>query len=206
MSTEKDPPISDDTQTPGPGGLTHLDPEGRPRMVDVSEKAVTTRWAAAEGWIRMSPSTLDRLREGGPKGDALRVAELAGIQAAKRTSELIPLCHLLPAVSAGVEAMPDPELPGVRMRAVARVQGSTGVELEALTAVSVALLTIYDMGKAIDRGMVMGEIRLLEKGGGRSGLWRVEGADTQRIPGGLPPNIGRTSGDEELLPDLEHGR
>ena len=153
--------------------LTHLDGEGRPRMVDVSEKPMTSRWASAEGSIRMEPATLERLRDGGPKGDPLRVAELAGIQAAKRTSELIPLCHLLPAVSAGVEAIPDPGLPGVRVQAVVRVQGSTGVEMEALTAVAVALLTLYDMGKAIDRGMTMGEIRLLEKGGGRSGVWKV---------------------------------
>ena len=142
-------------------------------MVDVSEKAITSRWAAAEGSIRMSPATLDKLVEGGPKGDALRVAELAGIQAAKRTHELIPLCHLLPAVSVGVEVTPDPGLPGLRARAVARVEGSTGVEMEALTAVSVALLTVYDMGKAIDRGMILGEIRLTEKSGGRSGEWRA---------------------------------
>lgn len=152
-------------------GLTHLDEQGRPRMVDISEKAVTTRHAKAEGWIRMSPGTLEALVEGGPKGDALRVAELGGIQAAKRTSELIPLCHLLAEVSVGVQMTPDPDLPGVRATAVARVQGSTGVEMEALTAVSVALLTLYDMGKAIDRGMMIGGIRLLEKAGGRSGLW-----------------------------------
>ena len=156
---------------PTPDTLTHLDAEGRPRMVDVSEKAVTTRHAKAEGWIRMSPGTLDALVEGGPKGDAIRVAELAGIQAAKRTSELIPLCHLLAAVSVGVQMTPDPDLPGIRATALARVQGSTGVELEALTAVSVALLTLYDMGKAIDRGMMIGGIHLLEKAGGRSGLW-----------------------------------
>lgn len=154
-----------------PDTLSHLDADGRPRMVDVSEKAVTTRHAKAEGWIRMAPGTLDALVEGGPKGDALRVAELAGIQAAKRTSDLIPLCHLLAAVSVGVQMAPDPDLPGVRATAVARVQGTTGVELEALTAVSVALLTVYDMGKAIDRGMIIGGVRLLEKGGGRSGLW-----------------------------------
>ncbi len=154
--------------------LTHLDESGRPRMVDVSEKKVSTRWAVAEGWIRTAEETLERLIEDGPKGEPLRVAELAGIQAAKRTSDLIPLCHLLPAVSAGVEATPDRDLPGIRIRAVARVQGSTGVEMEALTAASVALLTLYDMGKALDRGMEIGGIRLLEKAGGRSGLWRVE--------------------------------
>lgn len=153
--------------------LTHLDVEGRPKMVDVSEKAATTRWAAAEGSIRMSAKTLAKLIEGGPKGDALRVAELGGIQAAKRTSELIPLCHLLPAVSVGVEVTPDPDLPGLRTRAVARVRSSTGVEMEALTAVSVTLLTLYDMGKAIDRGMIIADIRLTEKAGGRSGVWRA---------------------------------
>jgi len=153
--------------------LTHLDEEGRPRMVDVSEKPPTSRWAEAEGIIHMEPETLERLRAGGHKGDPLRVAELAGIQAAKRTADLIPLCHLLPAVSAGVEAIPDTELPGIRVRAIVRVQGSTGVEMEALTAVSVALLTLYDMGKAIDRGMTMGGIRLVEKGGGRTGTWTI---------------------------------
>jgi cyclic pyranopterin monophosphate synthase len=166
MTTRPPPPPSS-----GPGGLTHLGPDGRPRMVDVSGKAVTTRQAVAEGWIRVSPGTLERILEAGRKGDPLRVAELAGIQAAKRTSDLIPLCHLLPAVSAEVEMIADRKLPGIRARALARVQGSTGVEMEALTAVSVALLTLYDMGKAIDRGMEIGGIRLLEKDGGRSGHW-----------------------------------
>lgn len=142
-------------------------------MVDVSDKSVTSRRAVAEGWIRMSPSTLEALLQGGPKGDAIRVAELAGIQGAKRTADLIPLCHVLPAVSAGVELTADPELPGIRATAVARVQGTTGVEMEALTAVSVALLTVYDMAKALDRGMAIGGIRLLEKTGGRSGVWRA---------------------------------
>ena len=155
------------------GTLTHLGPDGRPRMVDVSEKAITTRRAVAEGWIRMSPLTLNQMVEAGRKGEPVRVAELAGIQAAKKTSDLIPLCHLLPAVSAGVEIIADRDLPGLRARAVVRVQGSTGVEMEALTAVSVALLTLYDMGKAIDRGMTIGGIRLLEKEGGRSGTWTV---------------------------------
>ena len=154
--------------------LTHLDDEGRPRMVDVTGKAVTDRTAMAEGVIRMSAATLQKLIHQGPKGDALRVGELAGIQAAKKTAELVPLCHLLPAVSVGVELTPDPDLPGVRARAVARVQGTTGVEMEALTAVAVALLTVYDMGKAVDRGMVIEGIRLLEKAGGRSGVWKAK--------------------------------
>jgi cyclic pyranopterin phosphate synthase len=107
------------------------------------------------------------------------VGELAGIQGAKRTSDLIPLCHLLPAVSTGVELDPDPDLPGVRARAVVRVQGTTGVEMEALTAVAVALLTVYDMGKAIDRGMSIEGIRLLEKAGGRSELWKASNPDVK---------------------------
>ena len=159
-------------------GLTHLDSDGRPKMVDVSGKQITSRWATAEGSIRMMPATLGRLVAGGPKGDAVRVAELAGIQAAKRTHDLIPLCHLLPAVSVGVEVTLDESLPGLRVRAVARVQGSTGVEMEALTAVSVALLTLYDMGKAVDRGMVLGDIRLTGKAGGRSGVYKADTGST----------------------------
>lgn len=161
-------------------------------MVDVSTKAPTSRSATAEGWIRMSPGTLEDLRVGGGagKGDVLRVAELAGIQAGKRTGELIPLCHMLPAVSVEVEVRPDPSLPGMRVRARAHVQGSTGVEMEALTAVSVSLLTIYDMGKALEKGMAMGGIRLLEKAGGRSGLWVAD-----------EPSPGAQRPDEDGLPD-----
>ena len=158
----------------GPGRLTHMDDDGRPHMVDVGAKAVTDRIAIAEGSIRMSAATLERLLHAGPKGDALRVGELAGIQAAKKTAELVPLCHLLQAVSVGIELTPDPELPGIRARAVTRVQGTTGVEMEALTAVAVALLTVYDMGKAIDRGMTIEGIRIVEKAGGRSGVWKAE--------------------------------
>lgn len=157
-------------------GLPHLSAEGRARMVDVSEKAETTRTAVAEGRIAMSRETLERLlTEGGAgKGDVLRVAELAGIQAGKRTGELIPLCHVLPAVSVQVELRPDRAEPGLVARARARIRGSTGVEMEALVAVSVALLTVYDMGKSLERGMVISRIRLLEKAGGRSGLWTGE--------------------------------
>lgn len=152
--------------------LTHLDPEGRPRMVDVTAKGSTERAAEAEGWIRMSEATLEAVDAGRtPKGDVLMVAELAGIQAAKRTAELIPLCHVLSQVSVSVELQPDPDLPGVRARAQARVAGVTGVEMEALTAVSVALLTVYDMVKGLERGMRIGGIRLLRKEGGRSGVW-----------------------------------
>jgi cyclic pyranopterin monophosphate synthase len=155
------------------GGLPHMERGGRPRMVDVSTKAETDRTAMAEGWIRMEERTLSRLLEegGAGKGDVLRVGELAGIQAGKRTGELIPLCHLLPAVSVSVELEPDPALPGIRARARARVAGATGVEMEALTAVSLALLTVYDMAKALEKGMEIGGIRLLTKEGGRSGLW-----------------------------------
>lgn len=150
--------------------LTHQDETGRPRMVDVGEKEESRRTAVAEGVIRMAPATLDALQEGRtPKGDPLLVAQLAGIQAAKRTAELIPLCHPLPLTSADVELAPDAELPGVRAIARTRVTGRTGVEMEALTAVSVALLTVYDMLKGIDRGMTIDGIRLLEKTGGRSG-------------------------------------
>ena len=152
--------------------LTHLGPDGAARMVDVSDKLGTSREALAEGWIRMSPATLELIRAGdAPKGDVLGTARIAGIQAGKRTGELIPLCHILPATSVQVDLELDPELPGVRVRATARVAGQTGVELEALTAVSVSLLTIYDMVKAADRGMEMGGIRLLKKEGGRSGSW-----------------------------------
>lgn len=156
--------------------LSHLDAAGRPRMVDVGQKAVTERIAVAEGVIRMSREALEQLeRNAGPKGDVLTTAELAGVMAAKRTAELIPLCHPLPLDQVTVETSGDPSLPGVRVRATARAAARTGVEMEALTAVSVALLTIYDMIKAVDRGMELGEIHLLEKAGGKSGAWRRPG-------------------------------
>jgi len=152
--------------------LTHQDPEGRARMVDVTGKTVTERRAVARGRIRMSPGTLDAILEGRTdKGDALQVAELAGILAGKRTGELIPLCHVLPGAAVSAALEPDPELPGVRARAEARYAGRTGVEMEALTAVAVALLTVYDMAKSLDRGMVVEEIRLVRKEGGASGVW-----------------------------------
>ncbi|MDX1673605.1 MAG: cyclic pyranopterin monophosphate synthase MoaC [Longimicrobiales bacterium] len=157
------------------GGLTHQDERGRPRMVDVADKPATRRTAVAEGVLRMDPNTLAALRDGRtPKGDPLQVAQIAGIQGAKRTSELVPLCHPLPLTSVEVDLSIDPELPGVRAVATARVTGRTGVEMEALTAVSVALLTVYDMLKAIDRGMVLDGVRLLEKRGGKSGPWSHE--------------------------------
>lgn len=155
---------------------THLDESGAARMVDVTEKAETTRIAVAEGLLRMDPETLAALVEGRtPKGEALAVARIAGIQAGKRTDQLIPLCHALPGASVTVALEPDPGIPGVRARAEARYHGRTGVEMEALTAVSVALLTLYDMCKALDRGMVLDEVRLLRKEGGRSGTWEAVG-------------------------------
>jgi cyclic pyranopterin phosphate synthase len=152
--------------------LSHLDSDGRPRMVDVSGKEESRRTAVAEGSIRMAQKTFEAIRDGeSPKGEVLQVARLAGIQAGKRTGELIPLCHLLPAVSVTVEVELDPELPGVRVRSTATLSGQTGVEMEALTASSVALLTVYDMAKSMDRGMVLEGIRLVYKEGGRSGRW-----------------------------------
>lgn len=152
--------------------LTHLDESGRARMVDVGGKAETQRVAIALGRIRMAPATLAALRDGKtPKGDVLAVARIAGIMAAKRTAELIPLCHplALDAVSVEFAFVED----GIEARATASLTGRTGVEMEALTAVSVALLTIYDMAKAIDKAMILGDIRLIEKRGGKSGDWRA---------------------------------
>ncbi|HSH45022.1 MAG TPA: cyclic pyranopterin monophosphate synthase MoaC [Longimicrobiales bacterium] len=155
--------------------LTHLDARGRATMVDVGDKEATTRVAVAEGVIRMAPETLLLLREGRtPKGDPLLVAQVAGIQAAKRTWELIPMCHPLPLSSVDVLLESDPDIPGVRATGTARVTGPTGVEMEALTSVSVALLTVYDMLKAVDRKMQIGTVRLLQKSGGRSGDWSAE--------------------------------
>ncbi|MDT8369336.1 MAG: cyclic pyranopterin monophosphate synthase MoaC [Longimicrobiales bacterium] len=153
---------------------THLDEEGRARMVDVGEKAATHRRAVATGAIRMARETLQAFAEGRtPKGEAFAVARVAGIQAGKRTDQLIPLCHLLPATAIAVEFEIDEELPGIRVTATAHHHGRTGVEMEALTAASVALLTLYDMAKAIDRGMVIESVRLERKEGGASGTWRV---------------------------------
>lgn len=152
------------------GDLSHLDARGEARMVDVGDKAVTERVAMAGGSVRMAPETLERVRgEDLPKGAVLHTARIAGIMAAKRTSELIPLCHPLPLHSVNVDFSYDEELPGVQIRATARASGRTGVEMEALTAVSVAALTIYDMVKAVDKGMRIEAVRLLHKSGGRSG-------------------------------------
>ncbi|GEP09985.1 cyclic pyranopterin monophosphate synthase MoaC [Methylobacterium gnaphalii] len=155
--------------------LTHLDAAGAANMVDVSDKAATARTARAEGAVVMLPETLRLIREGdAKKGDVIGTARLAGIMAAKRTHELIPLCHPLLLTKVKVDCEPDDALPGLRVTAEVRVTGQTGVEMEALTAVSLACLTIYDMVKAADRGMRIESIRLLEKDGGKSGSWRSE--------------------------------
>ena len=154
-------------------GLTHVDADGSAKMVDVSGKSHTLREARAGGTIIMKQETLETIRANGiKKGDVLGVARVAAIMGAKRTSEIIPLCHSIPLSDVGVEFALDDSLPGIRVESHARTTGQTGVEMEALTAVAVALLTIYDMAKAIDRGMTIGSIELLEKTGGKSGTWR----------------------------------
>lgn len=152
--------------------LTHLDSQGRANMVDVSDKSSTIREAVAEAWVRMRPETLQMIVEGGhPKGDVFAVARIAGIQAAKKTSDLIPLCHPLMLTSVKVELSAE-GTDAVRIQARCKLTGQTGVEMEALTAASVAALTIYDMCKAVDRGMTIENLRLLEKVGGKSGHFK----------------------------------
>lgn len=152
--------------------LTHLDGEGRVSMVDVSQKDATSRRAIAEGSVSMAEETFRLVAsEENPKGNVETTAELAGIMAAKRTSDLIPLCHPLPLTRVKLAVLLDPDLPGYRVKAEAKTRGVTGVEMEALTAVSVACLTIYDMLKASDKSMRIANIRLLEKSGGKSGDW-----------------------------------
>ncbi len=164
MSTEK-------------AGLTHIDASGEAHMVDVGDKAETARSATATGYVRMKPETLMLIREGNAKkGDVIGTARLAGIMAAKQTSNLIPLCHPLMLTKVAVDIGEDAALPGLRVTATAKLTGRTGVEMEALTAVSVACLTIYDMAKGADRGMEIGGITLLEKSGGKSGDFRHPGA------------------------------
>ncbi|MDO4270165.1 MAG: cyclic pyranopterin monophosphate synthase MoaC [Eubacteriales bacterium] len=157
--------------------LSHLDERGNARMVDVSQKAVTRRTAAASGCIRMRPETLSLIEAGGfAKGDVLATARIAGIMAVKQTASLIPLCHPLLITQCAVELAPDNALPGVRVRCTVRVDGKTGVEMEALTGASVALLTVYDMCKAADRAMEIVSVRLEEKEGGKSGHFLREEA------------------------------
>jgi cyclic pyranopterin phosphate synthase len=155
-------------------GLTHFDERGAAHMVDVSDKEVTARVAVAEGHIRMARATYDLIAEGrAKKGDVLSVARLAGIMGAKKTPDLIPLCHPLPVTKVAVELTLDPDLPGVRVEGTVRTTGQTGVEMEALTAVSVAALTVYDMAKAADKAMEIGGIRVILKDGGKSGRYEA---------------------------------
>jgi cyclic pyranopterin phosphate synthase len=154
-------------------GLSHFDDDGRARMVDVSTKPVTARTATARGVLTCRAETLDQVRDGtAPKGAVIATAELAGVMAAKRTAELIPLCHPLPLTKVEVRIEADHHLPGFRIAAEARASAVTGVEMEALTAVSVAALTLFDMLKAIDRTMVIGGVEVVAKSGGQSGDWR----------------------------------
>jgi cyclic pyranopterin phosphate synthase len=171
---------------PSRPALPHQADDGRARMVDVGGKPETARMAVAEGVLRVSPETIATLRAGQtPKGDPLLVAQVAGIQAAKRTADLIPLCHPLPLTQVDLLVEVDEGLPGVRASATARVHGRTGVEMEALTAVSVALLTAYDMLKGVDRRMSIESVHVSRKEGGRSGSWRWDAAAT-----GVQENTG----------------
>ena len=156
-----------------PPSLSHLDEKGAAHMVDVGDKAITARTAIAGGKVVMKAETLALIIDGRtPKGDVIATARLAGIMAAKKASDLIPLCHPLPISKAAIDISPDPTLPGLEITAIVRCSGQTGVEMEALTAAAVACLTIYDMAKAADREMEIGGIRLLEKSGGRSGDYK----------------------------------
>ncbi|WP_099867731.1 cyclic pyranopterin monophosphate synthase MoaC [Pararhizobium haloflavum] len=156
--------------------LTHIDASGQANMVDVGDKAETTRLAVAEGYVKMKDSTRDLILAGNAaKGDVLGTARIAGIMAAKRTSDLIPLCHPLMLTKVTVDIADAPDLPGFRVEASVKLTGRTGVEMEALTAVSIACLTIYDMAKAVDKAMEIGAVRLVSKSGGKSGDWRRPG-------------------------------
>ncbi|MCM5558786.1 cyclic pyranopterin monophosphate synthase MoaC [Pleomorphomonas sp. JP5] len=157
------------------GSLSHLDVRGAAHMVDVSEKAITVRTAIASGRVVMKAETLALIVDGRtPKGDVIATARLAGIMAAKKTADLIPLCHPLPISKAAIDISPDPTLPGLEITAIVRCTGNTGVEMEALTAVSVACLTVYDMAKAVEKGIRIEAIRLIEKDGGKSGRWLAD--------------------------------
>lgn len=154
--------------------LTHIDPTGAANMVDVGDKDETVRSASATGAVRMRPETLALILEGNAaKGDVLGIARTAGIMAAKKTPDLIPLCHPLMLTKVSVDIEPDPSLPGLTVEATVKLKGRTGVEMEALTAVSVACLTIYDMAKAVDRHMEITDIKVTAKSGGKSGNWKV---------------------------------
>ena len=169
--------MSDENSSSGENNnvLSHVDEQGRAHMVDVTQKAITERVATAEASVKMKPETLKLIVDGGhKKGDVLAVARIAGIQAAKRCPDLIPLCHPLMLTSVKVELTPDMENNLIVIQATCKLAGQTGVEMEALTAASVAALTIYDMCKAVDKGMVIDGVKLLEKKGGKSGHWKVE--------------------------------
>ena len=156
-------------------GLSHFDDQGQAHMVDVSAKPVTDRLAVARGSVRMTAATLALITEGrARKGDVLGVARLAGIMAAKKTADLIPLCHPLPITKVALDLRPDPDLPGIVVEATVKTGGQTGVEMEALTAVSIACLTIYDMVKAVEKSMSIEGIRLILKDGGKSGRYEAE--------------------------------
>jgi cyclic pyranopterin monophosphate synthase len=166
---------SDPNSAPAPGGLTHFDAHGQAHMVDVAAKPATHRIAVAEGRISMMPATLQVIAQGSArKGDVIGIARIAAIQAAKRTAELIPLCHPLPLTRVAAEFEIDAAQSLILCRVTAETIGPTGVEMEALTAVQIGLLTVYDMCKAIDRGMVIEGVRVLEKRGGKSGVWRAD--------------------------------
>lgn len=161
--------------TPTQSPLTHLDATGQAQMVDVSAKTATIRQAIAQGQVRMAADTFVAIQAGNaPKGDVLGTARLAGIMAAKQTANLIPLCHPLPIQKVEVNLTPLPELPGYQIEATVKIKAETGVEMEALTAVSVAALTLYDMAKALDKGIQIEQIRLVQKTGGKSGDWQAE--------------------------------
>jgi cyclic pyranopterin monophosphate synthase len=175
--------------------LTHVDRSGRPRMVDVSDKPVTARRATAEALVAVSPETMSLVIDGGgPKGDVLGVAELAGVMAGKRTSDLIPLCHPLPLTDLVVAVTPDRAAGVLRVRAEAATTAQTGVEMEALTAASVAALTIYDMVKGVEKGVEVRAIRLVSKTGGKSGDWHRPPDDGHGASGGRPRPGDRAAG------------
>jgi cyclic pyranopterin phosphate synthase len=160
--------------TPDERPLSHVDAHGAAKMVDVSAKPETERLARAGGSIRMAPATLAAIRANGvKKGDVLAVARVAGVMAAKRTADLIPLCHPIPLTDVQIEITPDDALPGLRAEATVRCFGRTGVEMEAISAVCVTLVTVFDMVKAVDKELVISDVRVLEKCGGRSGSWRA---------------------------------
>ncbi|MBA3435884.1 MAG: cyclic pyranopterin monophosphate synthase MoaC [Chloroflexi bacterium] len=170
--------------------LTHVDRGGRPRMVDVSAKPLTARRAVAEAEVALEQDTLSLIIDGAtPKGDVLTVAEIAGVMAAKRTSELIPLCHPLPLTDLGVEITPDRAAGSLRIRATAATTGQTGVEMEALMAASVAALTVYDMVKGVDRTAEIRSIRLSEKSGGASGEWHRPASPEERLQARVPKGV-----------------